>query len=148
MERRTFLSWVGVGFLASSLPVAIAACSSEQDDQAASPTTDGAPRTDGFVVVGAVSALETNGFVSGKVDSTPVIVVRSPEDSEKLVALNAKCTHQGCPVDWDKANNQFACDCHGSKFNPDGTVANGPADKPLASVEVKMEPDSVLVKIS
>ncbi|MFM5891932.1 MAG: cytochrome B6, partial [Dolichospermum sp.] len=29
MKRRDFINWVGLGFLASSLPVAIAACSPE-----------------------------------------------------------------------------------------------------------------------
>jgi|GEM_PF-1490719 len=36
MKRRSFLSWVGVGMLATSLPVALAACSSE--DQGNVPT--------------------------------------------------------------------------------------------------------------
>lgn len=159
MERRTFLAWVGVGLLASSLPVAIAACSSDQAESegdsspttgpAANPgTTDAAPREDGFIVAGPVTDLEAKGYFIKKLDKTRVIVVRSPEGSDNLVALNAKCTHQGCPVTWKAAEKLLFCDCHGSKFNLDGTVANGPADAPLTTVTAKTEADLVLVNLS
>ncbi len=150
MERRTFLSWVGVGVLASSLPVAIAACSSEKTDTVESPTEtgDAAPREDGFTVVGTVADLDANGSVSDTLNDIPVIVIRDPEDTEKLIALDATCTHQGCKVDWEAGDKSFACPCHGSKFQPDGAVKNGPAEKPLTVVEVKTDADSVLVKTS
>ena len=102
MERRTFLSWVGVGFLASSLPVAIAACSpSEQTDQAEGPPKiDDVPRDDGFSAVGTVTDLDTNGFVSSKVNATSIFVIGSSEKPDDVVAFDALCTHQGCSVDW------------------------------------------------
>lgn len=70
MDRRTFLSWVGVGTLASSLPVVLAACTSSDSPEASSPegsdtAESAAPATtaDGFTEVGKLADLESNGSV-------------------------------------------------------------------------------------
>jgi cytochrome b6-f complex iron-sulfur subunit len=147
MDRRTFLSWVSLGALASSLPVAIAACSSEKADTGTSPSPEAASRPDGFTSVGSLKDLEQAGFIQDKTFAAgPLLVVQDPGDKAKLIAVNSTCTHKGCTVDWNSASKEFACPCHGSKFKPDGSVANGPADKPLAKFTVKAEGDSVLVK--
>lgn len=159
MDRRLFLSWVGVGFLASSLPVAIAACTPDSSDTAEDPSTDqspnsadspdfpeSAPREDGFTPVGEVSALNSEGFIASEVNEVSILVIPSPEASDKLIALNSTCPHQGCKVEWKQEDQLFVCPCHSSKFKPDGTVANGPADKPLTAIEVKTEANTVLVK--
>jgi cytochrome b6-f complex iron-sulfur subunit len=157
MDRRTFLSWVSLGALASSLPVAIAACSSEKADTgnsstgtssaSPSPSTVAASRPDGFTAVGSLKDLQQAGFLQDKTFAAgPLLVVSDPADKAKLIAVNSTCTHKGCAVDWNSASKEFACPCHGSKFKPDGSVANGPADKPLAKFTVKTEGESVLVK--
>ncbi len=149
MDRRTFLSWVSLGALASSLPVAIAACTPEKTVTSASssPVPEAASRPDGFAAVGSLKDLEKTGFIQDKTFAAgPLLVVRDPVDKAKLIAVNSTCTHKGCAVDWSSASKEFACPCHGSKFKPDGSVANGPADKPLAKFTAKAEGDSVLVK--
>lgn len=45
-------------------------------------------------------------------------------------AFSAVCTHAGCALA-DVSDGTINCPCHGSKFNLDGTVANGPAARPL-----------------
>jgi cytochrome b6-f complex iron-sulfur subunit len=152
MDRRTFLSWVSLGALASSLPAAIAACTPEKTvtDNApptASPVTETASRPDGFSAVGSLKDLEKAGFIQDKTFAAgPLLVVRDPADAAKLIAVNPTCTHKGCAVDWSSASKEFACACHGSKFKSDGSVAAGPADKPLAKFTAKAEGDTVLVK--
>jgi len=47
-------------------------------------------------------------------------------------ALNAVCTHLGCVVPWNKAENKFMCPCHGSQYNSEGKVVRGPAPLSLA----------------
>ena len=84
--------------------------------------------------------------LGGKVGDVSVLVIRSPEDGETLVALDSTCPHAGCDVEWKQGDNMFACPCHGSKFQPDGAVANGPAESPLSALEAKIEADKVLVK--
>lgn len=48
-------------------------------------------------------------------------------------ALSARCTHLGCVID-RTADDLLVCPCHGSRFHLDGTVATGPAVRPLASL--------------
>jgi cytochrome b6-f complex iron-sulfur subunit len=51
-------------------------------------------------------------------------------ESDKTLAtygVNAVCTHLGCVVPWNAAENKFLCPCHGSQYNNQGKVVRGPA---------------------
>lgn len=60
------------------------------------------------------------------------------DEDKKLsdFALNAVCTHLGCVVPWNKAENKFMCPCHGSQYNKEGKVIRGPAPLSLALAHV------------
>ena len=49
---------------------------------------------------------------------------------------SAVCTHLGCDVAWNTAEQTWDCPCHGSRFSPDGTVINGPAVSDLRRLPV------------
>jgi nucleotide-binding universal stress UspA family protein/nitrite reductase/ring-hydroxylating ferredoxin subunit len=49
--------------------------------------------------------------------------------------LVPKCTHMGCTVGWNDAERTWDCPCHGSRYDIDGNVIQGPAKMPLARVE-------------
>ena len=55
----------------------------------------------------------------------PILVAR--RDATHALAIDALCTHQGCPVAFVLANNDLECPCHGSTYALDGTVTNPPA---------------------
>ena len=48
----------------------------------------------------------------------------------KLLALSAVCTHKKCKLAAAK-DRSFFCDCHGSTFDADGRVTEGPAKRNL-----------------
>lgn len=61
-------------------------------------------------------------------------------------AMSAVCTHLGCTVNPDeKAGSGFRCPCHGSVFDDDGRVLEGPAPAPLPCYAVSMARDGRLV---
>jgi Rieske Fe-S protein len=45
----------------------------------------------------------------------------------------------GCIVHWNSAENSWDCPCHGSRFNYDGAVIQGPANRNLETVHLKEE---------
>ena len=48
-----------------------------------------------------------------------------------FLAIYHRCTHLGCTVPWDAAQQKFICPCHSSAFDMQGTVKNPPAIRPL-----------------
>ncbi len=58
------------------------------------------------------------------------------DGSGTLHAVSARCTHMGCTVEWNAAERTWDCPCHGSRFDTDGGVLDGPATQPLEPVEV------------
>lgn len=52
------------------------------------------------------------------------------EDGE-LRAVSAVCPHMGCILQWNGAERGWDCPCHGSRFEHDGRVIDGPAVKDL-----------------
>jgi glycine/D-amino acid oxidase-like deaminating enzyme/nitrite reductase/ring-hydroxylating ferredoxin subunit len=54
------------------------------------------------------------------------------DEAGELHRHSAVCTHLGCIVAWNPAASTWDCPCHGSRFDPKGSVVNGPAQSDLA----------------
>ena len=79
-------------------------------DRLSARTLDSIPKGEGAVVRNGLSQLAVHR-----------------DDQGQLHALSARCTHLGCIVAWNTAERTWDCPCHGSRFDTDGRVFEGPA---------------------
>jgi glycine/D-amino acid oxidase-like deaminating enzyme/nitrite reductase/ring-hydroxylating ferredoxin subunit len=68
-----------------------------------------------------------------KIDGQRCAVYRDAEGS--VTACSAICTHMGCVVRWNQAEQTWDCPCHGSRFNTQGNVMAGPAETALKRID-------------
>ncbi len=65
-------------------------------------------------------------------------------DGEGMWAISTVCTHLGCIASFDPDRGRFACPCHGSVFDRDGKVTQGPAPRPLDWLKIATLPNGQL----
>ncbi|GGU38820.1 FAD-dependent oxidoreductase [Streptomyces lavendofoliae] len=59
------------------------------------------------------------------------------DEAGSLHAVSARCTHLGCVVHFNDEECAWECPCHGSRFDVDGKVVQGPAVRPLEKMDVE-----------
>ena len=57
------------------------------------------------------------------------------DEAGSLHAVSLRCTHLGCLLRFNGAERSWDCPCHGSRFDVDGAVLEGPAVHPLERKE-------------
>jgi Rieske Fe-S protein len=130
--RRGVLLGVGLVGIAGTLT----ACGGSKDPSADPPAqSGGAPgQSGGGQELAKTSEIPVGG---GKIFADQRIVVTQPKQGE-FKAFSATCTHRGCTVG-TISGGKIHCPCHGSAFNiADGSVANGPAARPLPSKDISV----------
>jgi Rieske Fe-S protein len=60
------------------------------------------------------------------------------DEKDQIHAFDATCSHLGCIVRWNDAERSWDCPCHGSRYNKDGKVINGPAINDLKAYDKKL----------
>ena len=142
ISRQKILLGAGLGLVTAVL----AACSTygkKPEAAGESSTTPAAPSASGGTAAPAAKAIaKTSDVPVGSGVIVGEVVVTQPS-AGVFKGLSAKCTHKGCTVD-KVADGTIDCPCHGSKFNLDGTVANGPATKPLEAKAIVVQGDSIV----
>jgi Rieske Fe-S protein len=71
------------------------------------------------------------------------VVITQPSGGQ-FRGFSTTCTHAGCAVS-EVQGGKISCPCHGSQFNLDGSVAQGPASQPLAAKTVTVQGDSIVL---
>ncbi len=56
----------------------------------------------------------------------------------RVQAWSARCTHLGCRLE-RVIDGVVVCPCHGSRFDEQGRVVNGPATRPLQPLQVRAD---------
>lgn len=75
--------------------------------------------------------------------SDSVLIYR---DENNLNFYSAKCSHLGCKIT-KVESEEFVCPCHGSRFDINGNVKEGPAYKPLTRLDYTINKNNGTVSI-
>jgi cytochrome b6-f complex iron-sulfur subunit len=141
-QRRAFLQKFGSLAVMSTFGVAFfTACGSEDSTDTtpvnSTPPANTPPATSQDINVTAntvtINLAQVGALRSGGgwilITSAQMLVVNNGDGS--FSSLTSVCTHSGCDRSWTFTNNQFVCNCHGSRFTTSGAVVTGPANQPL-----------------
>ena len=133
MDRRHFVELT----LGAALSSAAMACASMVTHRVT--PEDGSLRLDlaaypDLTVGGGALRLQPAGYAD------PVFVLALPDG--EYAALSPICTHRGCTV--DVAGDALVCPCHGSTYDRQGSVLEGPAERPLHRFDTRLDSDGVL----
>lgn len=142
MDRRTFIrkSCFSCGMLAGTgtLMTMLESCNSLSFIQAE-------PENDRIVIPeSAFLQDETMKIVRSASLKYDVLLLKEPEGRYK--ALFLKCTHIGNPLLPDKKG--VSCNLHGSRFDLDGKVTQGPALRDLVRFKVETEQQNIVIFIN
>jgi Rieske Fe-S protein len=136
--RKRFIVGAGLGLIAT----AVAACSGNK-----TPATGDQSATTSAVAPGspepAKPIAKTSDVPVGSGVIVDDVVVTQPSEG-MFKGFSATCTHLGCTVA-TVADGTINCPCHGSKFNLDGSVAQGPAARPLDTKNISVQGDSIVL---
>ena len=125
-------------------PSAAATAAAGTPGASVAPSPVATPAPPSGPVVAHVSQLASGRAVSFDDPNTgdPGVVIRLRDG--KFVAYDTVCTHAGCTVGYDRSSGYLICPCHGAAFDPANAAAviAGPADQPLASLPIHVDPAS------
>lgn len=79
--------------------------------------------------------LASKGYLIARMGTDRVLLFKDPDG--KVRALSAKCTHEGCTVQYAAAEAAVSCACHNGRFTLEGRVISGPPPRPLTPYVVE-----------
>ena len=138
MDRRDFvqrLPALSTGLLLGASSLSLSACAGVQYV---------VPRGTARRLVIGVDELPASGVLIQRPDMEWPVFLRRDE-SGSYVALLARCTHLGCQP--DPIGDRFVCPCHGSEYDLEGAVLQGPAERPLIRYAVVAEGRDLVISI-
>ena len=95
-----------------------------------------------WVPIGSADSIKQGQVL--RVVASGAVVFLSRDDAGSVTALSGVCTHLGCSVDWDGKRSQFACPCHGGRFDRTGKNVSGPPPRPLNNIQVRIDSDQTV----
>lgn len=133
-----------VGAALGAVTAVLAACTTYGKKPVADSTSSAPPEESGSAATPSdpQQLARTTDVPVGSAVIVDDIVIAQPK-AGTFTGLSSICTHAGCNVS-EVVDGAIVCPCHGSKFNLDGTVAKGPATKPLAAKPVSVQGDWII----
>jgi cytochrome b6-f complex iron-sulfur subunit len=155
ITRKEFFVKTGQGVAIIAIP-AIFSSFLESCSPPNSPTNNTAalPAVSGTLSNGIVTVVIDSSSVLAKTGSTAIVnfasgsVLVDRPTAASFVAMTAVCTHQGCTINsFDSSNNQFVCPCHGSRFDENGKVIQGPASTNLQIYQTQFANNTLTITL-
>jgi nitrite reductase/ring-hydroxylating ferredoxin subunit len=139
VNRREFLARAG----GAAAAAAIVACG------------DGAVSAPGFRPSGGITPFSVTVATVPELANVGVLVRVGPDGwvaakrtgVSTFAAFDMRCTHEGCLVGITNGE-RFDCPCHFSRFDNNGAVVNGPAQRPLDHLTATYDPGTDQLSIS
>ena len=149
MERKEFIKALSGGLGFTCVACMMAACSKEEVTTPNNPGggTGGGGNTGGGVLITLNLSSELLN-IGDYASNNEVIVVRLATGNlaASFVAFTNSCPHAGAQLTFVKSSNAFNCSAHGSNFNSNGTLKNGPATSGLLPKTVMISGTTLTVK--
>ncbi len=133
-SRRRFLVWLGnVGLLLTAWGLAQGTLKFLKP-----PITQALPLP---VKVGS-----PGDFAPNSLSFIPAATAWLGRDEGGFFALSAICPHLGCTI--RQAGKIYECPCHGSRFNGQGDVLNGPATSAMVYLLVTLDDGKLVIDLT
>ncbi|MEX0648044.1 MAG: Rieske 2Fe-2S domain-containing protein [Balneolaceae bacterium] len=137
MDRKKFIKLISAGVLCSVPLGGITGCVSYRYVDA---------RRNGDQLEVPKSSFREDSFVlvrnPGR--SSPIYLGKHSEDSYSAIFL--ECTHKQCTV--EPSGETFTCPCHGSKYDREGKILEGPARQDLYTYQVTTDAGTIYIQLS
>lgn len=88
---------------------------------------------------------EVGGWALLKIKKKEFLFIRDTVDTVKV--MNPICTHRQCTVEYNPEEGNIECPCHHSRYNLEGEVLNGPAERPLQRFESELKDGRIIFEI-
>ncbi|MCR9084689.1 MAG: Rieske 2Fe-2S domain-containing protein [Cyclobacteriaceae bacterium] len=146
-SRRAFLEKSGSVLAMSVFGLSFfTSCSDEEDATPQAPPTGGGS---GITVAGNTITIDLNQQTGLANNGGWLLII----EAQTLVvnvggsysALTSVCTHSACDRNWSYSGNRFTCSCHGSQFDTEGNVLQGPANRPLERFDTSISNDILTI---
>lgn len=133
MDRKEFLTQLGIGSAAALAITCLQACSK---------SALGGSSVDFTIDLNSsqFSALKNAG---GSVVYQGIIIAKTTSGS--YLAVSSRCPHEGVTVNFSSGNNQFICNAHNSVFSSTGSRISGPANTGLTQYQTSLSGTSLRV---
>ncbi len=143
MERRRFLKTSSAlfGLTLAGSTLAMQACKKDST----TPVSGGSGGSDNGVNFTVDLRQTSNSALNNTGGSLAIMNIVIINTGTTFVALDQKCTHQGCDVAYNQSSNNLVCPCHAGTFSLSGSVISGPPPSPLKKYTISKSGDILTI---
>ncbi|MFA6945060.1 MAG: Rieske 2Fe-2S domain-containing protein [Pedobacter sp.] len=144
MERKDFLAALGLSAGSLVITSCLGACgkSDTGSPSTGTPTPTPGTKIDFTLDVGTNTDISSKGWTI----MNGVIIAKN---GSNYIALSSSCAHQGNPLTYNPANNNFPCSltdaAHGSVYDANGAKIQGPATSGVKKYSTTLSGSSLRV---